>query len=98
QARVAVDAICGDEHARTGPLDGPLAPRAVFTDPGVAAVGHTLASAREAGIAARAVDRDTSGTPGASFHGRGAPGTTRFVLDPEHELLVGATFVGPEVA
>ena len=78
--------------------DGPLSPRAIFTDPGVAAVGHTLASAQEAGIAARAVDRDTSGTAGASFHGRNAPGTTRFVLDAERELLVGATFVGPDVA
>jgi pyruvate/2-oxoglutarate dehydrogenase complex dihydrolipoamide dehydrogenase (E3) component len=98
QARVATAAICGDADACAGPLDGPLAPRAIFTDPGVAAVGHTLASAQRAGIAARAVDRDTSGTAGASFHGRNAPGTTRFVLDEERELLVGATFVGPGVA
>lgn len=96
QARVAVDAICGGSlRVRT---DGPLSPRAIFTDPGVAAVGHTLASAQAAGIAARAVDRDTSGTAGASFHGRNAPGTTRFVLDAERDLLVGATFVGPDVA
>ena len=96
QARVAVDAICGGTlRARR---DGPLAPRVIFTDPAVAAVGHTLASAQAAGIAARAVDRDTSGTAGASFHGRDAPGTSRFVLDVERELLVGATFVGPDVA
>ncbi|MBS1869232.1 MAG: NAD(P)/FAD-dependent oxidoreductase [Actinobacteria bacterium] len=96
QARVAVDAICGGTLRVRA--DGPLAPRVIFTDPSVAAVGHTLASAREAGIAARAVDRDTSGTAGASFHGRDAPGTTRFVLDTERELLVGATFVGSDVA
>jgi dihydrolipoamide dehydrogenase len=96
QARVAVDAICGGSLRVRG--DGALSPRAIFTDPGVAAVGHTLASAQEAGIAARAVDRDTSGTAGASFHGRNACGTTRFVLDTERELLVGATFVGPDVA
>jgi dihydrolipoamide dehydrogenase len=96
QARVAVDAICGGSlRVRR---DGLLSPRAIFTDPGVAAVGHTLASAQEAGIAAHAVDRDTSGNAGASFHGRNAPGTTRFVLDTERELLVGATFVGPDVA
>jgi pyruvate/2-oxoglutarate dehydrogenase complex dihydrolipoamide dehydrogenase (E3) component len=98
QARVAVAAICGEPGARLGALDGPRSPRAIFTDPGVAAVGHTLASAQEAGIAAQAVDRETSGTAGASFHGRNAPGTTRFVLDAERELLVGATFVGPDVA
>jgi pyruvate/2-oxoglutarate dehydrogenase complex dihydrolipoamide dehydrogenase (E3) component len=96
QARVAVDVICG--AATRVRRDGPLSPRAIFTDPGVAAVGHTLASAQQAGIAARAVDRDTAGTAGASFHGRNALGTTRFVLDAERELLVGATFVGPDVA
>ncbi|HEV7773630.1 MAG TPA: NAD(P)/FAD-dependent oxidoreductase [Conexibacter sp.] len=96
QARVAVDAICGGSLRVRG--DGLLSPRAIFTDPGVAAVGHTLASAQEAGIAAHAVDRDTSANAGASFHGRNAPGTTRFVLDTDRELLVGATFVGPEVA
>jgi dihydrolipoamide dehydrogenase len=97
QARVAVEAICGKGRMRARG-DGPLSPRAIFTDPSVAAVGHTLASAQEAGIDARAVDRDTSGTAGASFHGRNAPGTTRFVVDAERGLLVGATFVGPEVA
>ncbi|MFL5817450.1 MAG: FAD-dependent oxidoreductase, partial [Conexibacter sp.] len=96
QARVAVDAILGGSLRVRG--DGPLSPRAIFTDPGVAAVGHTLASAQEAGIAARAIDRDTSANAGASFHGRNAPGTTRFVLDAERELLIGATFVGPDVA
>lgn len=98
QARVVAAVVCGEGDARLGALDGALAPRAIFTDPGVAAVGHTLASAQEAGIAARAVDRETSGTAAASFHGHGAPGTTRFVLDGERELLAGATFVGPEVA
>ena len=96
QARVAVDAICGGSLRVRG--DGLLSPRVIFTDPSVAAVGHTLASAREAGIDAHAVDRDTSATAGASFHGRNASGTTRFVLDAERELLVGATFVGPDVA
>ncbi|HEX4807207.1 MAG TPA: NAD(P)/FAD-dependent oxidoreductase [Conexibacter sp.] len=98
QARVAAAAICGDAAARGTPLDGPLAPRVTFTDPAVAAVGHTLASAREAGIRARAIDRETSGTAGASFHGRDAAGTTRFVVDEACGMLVGATFVGPDVA
>lgn len=98
QARVAVERILGNDEAHVGVLEGALSPRVIFTDPAVAAVGHTLASAQQAGIAAHAVDRDTSGTPGASFHGRNAPGTTRFVLDTERELLVGATFVGPDVA
>jgi pyruvate/2-oxoglutarate dehydrogenase complex dihydrolipoamide dehydrogenase (E3) component len=96
QARLAADAILGEEVAAR--VDGAGAPRVVFTDPQVAAVGHTLASALAAGIAADAVDLPTGGTAGASFHGRGTRGTTRFVVDAERELLVGATFVGPEVA
>jgi dihydrolipoamide dehydrogenase len=77
---------------------GPASPRVVFTDPQVAAVGHTLASARDAGLSVREVDLPTAGTAGASFYGRNAPGTTRFVVDTDRETLVGATFVGPEVA
>jgi pyruvate/2-oxoglutarate dehydrogenase complex dihydrolipoamide dehydrogenase (E3) component len=96
QARLAADHILGEEVGARG--DGAGAPRVVFTDPGVAAVGHTLASADEAGIAAEAIDLPTGGTAAASFHGRGASGTTRFVVDLERELLIGATFVGPEVA
>src|SRR5204863_489811 len=35
---------------------------------------------------------------GGSLYGRGASGTTRFVIDHDRELLVGATFTGAEVA
>ena len=97
QARVAADHILGDERARVE-IDGPLSPRVVFTDPQVAATGHTLSSALAAGIPAIAIDLPTSGTAGASFHGRDTPGTTRFVVDTERELIVGVTFVGPDVA
>jgi dihydrolipoamide dehydrogenase len=97
-ARIAADVILGrdarlDEHA-----GGPLSPRVVFTDPQVAAVGHTLASAQEAGIDARAVDTQTSGTAGGSFYGRNAPGTSRLVVDESRRVLVGATFVGADVS
>jgi pyruvate/2-oxoglutarate dehydrogenase complex dihydrolipoamide dehydrogenase (E3) component len=73
-------------------------PRVTFTSPSVAAVGHTLESARKEGIDARAVDVKTEGTAGASFVGRNEPGTTRLVIDESNRTIVGATFVGPEVA
>jgi len=79
-------------------IDGALSPRVVFTDPQVAAVGHTLKTATEAGLAVREIDLGTGSTAGASFIGRNAPGTTRFVVDTEREVLVGATFVGVEVS
>jgi pyruvate/2-oxoglutarate dehydrogenase complex dihydrolipoamide dehydrogenase (E3) component len=98
QARIAADNILGG-HARVAhPAQGPLAPRVVFTDPQVAAVGHTLESAQKHGIAAVAVDHATGGSAGSSFYARGAAGTTRFVFDVDRDVLVGATFVGPDVA
>jgi pyruvate/2-oxoglutarate dehydrogenase complex dihydrolipoamide dehydrogenase (E3) component len=96
QARIAGDHILGRDVAATADKHG--SPRVTFTDPQVAAVGHTLAAAEEAGIKARAVDVPTSATAGASFHGRDMPGTTRIVVDEERRVLVGATFVGPETA
>jgi pyruvate/2-oxoglutarate dehydrogenase complex dihydrolipoamide dehydrogenase (E3) component len=96
QARICADHVLGKRVAATH--DRPHPPQVVFTEPQVADVGHTLASAREAGIDARAVDVETSATAGASFHGRNAPGTSRIVVDEERRVMVGATFVGPDVA
>jgi pyruvate/2-oxoglutarate dehydrogenase complex dihydrolipoamide dehydrogenase (E3) component len=100
QARVAADAILGEG----GPCiamtaEGERSPRVIFTDPQVAAVGYTLAAARDAGLDARAVDVPTQGNAGASFYGRDtSPGTARLVVDDERGIAVGATFTGPEVA
>jgi dihydrolipoamide dehydrogenase len=70
----------------------------VFTEPQVASVGYTLAAAREAGIDARAVDVPTQSTAGASFYGKGVDGTSRLVVDEARRMIVGATFVGPDVS
>lgn len=94
QARAAADNVLGMDVA--APLEGAVSPRVIFTDPEVAAVGHTLASAREAGIEARAVDVSTAGNAGASFHGRDATGTSRLVVDEGRGVVCGATFTGPD--
>ena len=96
QGRLAADAILGRNVAVRS--DGPLSPRVIFTDPQVAAVGHTLGSAEAAGMVVRAVDVQTSGTAGASFVGRNTAGTCRLVLDDVRGVIAGATFVGFEVA
>jgi dihydrolipoamide dehydrogenase len=96
QARIAADHILGKEVAATADRQG--SPRVTFTDPEVAAAGRTLAQAQEDGVNARAVDVETSGTAGASFHGRNTPGTTRVVVDEDRRVLVGATFAGSETA
>jgi pyruvate/2-oxoglutarate dehydrogenase complex dihydrolipoamide dehydrogenase (E3) component len=96
QAMIAVANI--SQREATADWDGPLTPRVVFTDPQIAAVGQTLREALDAGIAARAVDADLGRTPGASFIGKGAPSACRIVVDERREILIGATFTGPEVA
>jgi dihydrolipoamide dehydrogenase len=98
QGRVAADVILGRDARLDDRAGGPLSPRVVFTDPQVAAVGHTLESALAAGIDAHAVDFETEGVAAGSFYGRGADGTSRLVVDESRRLLAGATFVGPDVA
>jgi pyruvate/2-oxoglutarate dehydrogenase complex dihydrolipoamide dehydrogenase (E3) component len=96
QARVASANIMNrDLRAQA---DGPGVPRVVFTEPQVAAVGLTLAAALDAGLQAHAIDAEIGRTPGASFVGKGAPSSARIVIDRGRDLMVGATFTGPQVA
>jgi pyruvate/2-oxoglutarate dehydrogenase complex dihydrolipoamide dehydrogenase (E3) component len=95
-AMIAVANIANREA--TADWDGPLTPRVVFTDPQIAAVGQTLREALDAGIPARAVDAELGRTPGASFIGKGAPSACRIVVDEQREVMIGATFTGPDVA
>jgi len=96
QARAAAQVILGGDARAT--QDHLHSPRVTFTDPQVAAVGHTEQTAREAGLEIRCVDMDTSGNAGGSFYGRNAPGTTRIVVDEQRKVIVGATFTGAEIA
>jgi len=99
QARLAADHILGRAgEATVLRSDGRLSPRVIFTEPQVAAVGHTLRSAEDAGLHVRAVDTPTEGSAGGSFVGRDAPGTARLVVDEDRKVIVGATFTGVDVA
>jgi dihydrolipoamide dehydrogenase len=96
QGRLAADHILGKDVAATEERRG--SPQVTFTDPQVACVGQTLEQAKDDGINARAVDVETSGTAGASFVGRDTAGTSRLVIDEDRRVVVGATFVGAEIA
>lgn len=95
QARIAVDCILGEDALAWADHDN--APRVVFTEPNVAAVGLTEQAARKRGVDVATIDLATGGTAGASFYGRGTPGTTRFLVDRARDVLVGVTFVGADV-
>jgi len=96
QARLAAEHILGVPIAAAAAPG--LPPRVIFTEPQVAAVGHTLASAREAGLQVRAVDASMQANAGSSFVGHDAGGCARLVVEHGREVLVGATFVGVDVA
>jgi pyruvate/2-oxoglutarate dehydrogenase complex dihydrolipoamide dehydrogenase (E3) component len=96
QARIAAEHILGRSVALLS--DGRLAPRVIFTEPQVAAVGHTLASAKDAGLNVRAVDKPVEANAGGSFVGHDAPGTVRLVVEEDRCVIVGATFTGVDVA
>ena len=96
QGRLVADAILGREVRLRS--DGGRSPRVIFTDPQVGAVGLTLAAAQEAGLRVRHVDVETGGNAGGSFVGRGAPGTSRIVVDEDRRVIVGVTITGAEVA
>jgi pyruvate/2-oxoglutarate dehydrogenase complex dihydrolipoamide dehydrogenase (E3) component len=98
QAAIAADHILGKDIVVEHLADGPRSPRVIFTDPQVAAVGHTTSTAEEAGLRVRVVDVPTSGNAGGSYYGRGARGTSRFLIDEERGVIVGVTITGSEVA
>jgi len=98
QARIAADHILGTDTAVSHGADGPLSPRVIFTEPQVAAVGHTTDTAADAGLSVDVVETSTSGNAGGSFYGRNAPGTARLLIDRDRRVVVGATITGAEAA
>jgi pyruvate/2-oxoglutarate dehydrogenase complex dihydrolipoamide dehydrogenase (E3) component len=108
QARIAGAAIAAraqgeplEDAAAWGPYaataDQVAVPQVVFTDPEVAAVGLSLAEAEQAGRKVRAVDQDMSSVAGADLYAEGYRGRARMIVDLEREVLLGVTFVGPDV-
>jgi pyruvate/2-oxoglutarate dehydrogenase complex dihydrolipoamide dehydrogenase (E3) component len=98
QGRLAADHILGQDNAVSHGADGMLAPRVIFTDPQIAAVGHTTDTARNAGVPFDVYDTELSSTLAAAFYSPGATGTARFLVDRERRTLIGCTITGSEIA
>ncbi|WP_265523179.1 dihydrolipoyl dehydrogenase family protein [Oerskovia flava] len=92
----------GDEPAPwtryAATADGAAATQVVFTRPEVASVGLTEAGAKKAGLSVRCVRYDVGSVAGAVLVADGYTGTAQIVVDTEREVIVGATFVGPDAA
>ncbi|MBI4943656.1 MAG: NAD(P)/FAD-dependent oxidoreductase, partial [Actinobacteria bacterium] len=99
-ARAAGRAVAPDARftAVTATADGLGAPAVVFTDPQVASVGLTEAAARERGLDVHVVDHDLGAVSGAALLADGYRGSARLVVDRTRRVVVGATFVGQDVA
>lgn len=102
QARIAGDHIVGGDATKASGgaawADRHAMVRVVFTDPNVAAVGHTEETARNAGLEVRTVRYGTGQVAGAAVTGQGISGTSQLVIDDDRDVIVGATFTGPNVA
>jgi pyruvate/2-oxoglutarate dehydrogenase complex dihydrolipoamide dehydrogenase (E3) component len=69
----------------------------MFTDPELAAVGRSEQQARDAGIDVRTVSYDVGSVAGGALLGKGIRGRAQLVIDQRERVVVGATFVGPNV-
>lgn len=72
-------------------------PQVTFTDPEVASVGYTEASAQKAGLDIRVIDRDLGRVAGARLHAGGYKGQVRMIVDERRKVIIGMTFVGQDV-
>lgn len=107
QARAAGDAIAAraaGDPVHDGPwgrhvatADHAAVPQVTFTDPPVASVGLTAAAAKGAGYDVRVVDYAIGSVAGAAVHLDGYSGTARMVVDEARHVILGVTFVGPDV-
>ncbi|WP_156759362.1 dihydrolipoyl dehydrogenase family protein [Microbacterium karelineae] len=92
----SVDDAAWGAHAATA--DHRAMPQVIFADPEIASVGHTAASAADAGIRARSVEYDLASVAGSSLHADGYEGRAGMVVDEDRKVLVGFTIVGADVA
>ncbi|MFC5996160.1 dihydrolipoyl dehydrogenase family protein [Pseudonocardia hispaniensis] len=90
-----LDAGAWGEHAATA--DHAAVPQVVFTDPEVAFVGRTERRARDDRIRVRAIELELA-VAGAFLQADDYAGAAKIVVDVDREVLVGATFVGQDVA
>ncbi len=104
QARVCGDVIAARAKGGSDDLPGLRdaadaygAPQVVFTDPQVCSVGKTEAEARAEGFDVRVVEYDLGRVTGAYLRGDGYRGRAKAVVDERRRVLLGVTFVGPDV-
>ncbi|MFF4761291.1 dihydrolipoyl dehydrogenase family protein [Streptomyces sp. NPDC001276] len=82
-------------HSSTADIEA--VPGVVFTDPEVASVGLTVQDAERTGRDVEVVDYEIGHLAGALQFRQDYKGRARILIDPDRQVVVGATFVGPGV-
>jgi len=105
QARVCGDVIAARAKGESvvglayrALADDRWVPQVVFTDPQVCQVGPTERELADRGLPVRAVEYEIGDVAGAALVADGYRGRAKLVVDSERRILLGATFVGPDVA
>ncbi len=105
QARICGAVIAARAEGRptdgsrfTDVADAGKVPQVTFTDPQVASVGLSERQARDAGSEVETVEYDMAGYAGSSLLRDGYVGRAKLVIDRGSHTLLGATFVGADVA
>ena len=93
QARWVGDILAGKQRAAWA--DHTAVPQVMFTDPELAAVGLSEQQARDAGLVVKTVSYEIGSVAGGAL--LGAKGRAQLVIDQSERVVVGATFVGPNV-
>jgi len=95
QARLVGDIIAGRQ--RSAWADHTAVPQVMFTDPELASVGYTEQQARDAGLDVKTVSYGIGSVAGGALLGNDVGGKAQLVIDQAERVVVGATFVGPQV-
>jgi len=78
--------------------DRAAVPQVVFSEPQVASIGLTEAQARDAGLQVVTSEYELGQVAGAALLADGYSGWAKLVVDDRRKVVVGATFLGPDVA
>ncbi|MCW2426083.1 pyruvate/2-oxoglutarate dehydrogenase complex dihydrolipoamide dehydrogenase (E3) component [Rhodococcus erythropolis] len=104
QARVCGDVIAARAESRglrgpryTASADNGQVPQVVFTSPEIAWVGRTEKKARDDGYDVEVVEIELA-VAGSSLLRDDYSGRAKLVIDKATEVILGATFAGPEVS
>jgi pyruvate/2-oxoglutarate dehydrogenase complex dihydrolipoamide dehydrogenase (E3) component len=92
QSPIAVADILGEAHPSA---EYRAVPRVTFTDPEIGSVGLTEAQAGDAGMIVRVGIAHVPQTARGWIHEAGNDGIIKLVEDIDHQVLVGATAMGP---